>query len=128
MKEAIDSGKGLKRAKEKEGCKVLIPAFKEQDGIVITNRERILERCAEFYEKLYRDGDQNIRKEEAEDVPPILDSEIEHAIQGMKNDKAPRDGQILIEMLKAGSDVVRLKQRTLFNRVMTEEKSEKMPL
>ena len=89
VKEAIESEKGLKRAKEKEGCKVLIPALKEQDGTVITNRERILERCAEFYETLYKDAAQNIRKEEAEDVPPILDSEIEHAIKGMKNDKAP---------------------------------------
>uniref|UniRef100_A0A3P9KP93 Endonuclease/exonuclease/phosphatase domain-containing protein n=1 Tax=Oryzias latipes TaxID=8090 RepID=A0A3P9KP93_ORYLA len=84
VKEAIESGKGLKRAKEKEGYKVLISALKEQDGTVITNRERILERCAEFYETLYKDAAQNIRKDKTEDVPSILDSEIEHAIKGMK--------------------------------------------
>ena len=29
VKEASESGKGLKRAKEKEGCKILIPTLKE---------------------------------------------------------------------------------------------------
>eukprot|EP00794_Sanderia_malayensis_P002426 gene2426-2793_t len=122
VKEAIESGKGMTRAKEKEGCKVLIPALQERDGTVITNRERIPERCAEFYETLYEDAAQNIRKEEAEDVPPILDSEIEHAIKCMKNNKAPGEDQIVIEMPKAGGEVVRSKLRTLFNRVLTEEK------
>jgi len=49
IKEAIESGKGLQRAaNSKEGCRVLIPSLKEQDGTTTTNRERILERCAEF--------------------------------------------------------------------------------
>ena len=36
-----------------------MPSLKEEDGSIITNGERILERCAEFYEKLYEDTVQN---------------------------------------------------------------------
>ena len=72
VKEAIESGKGLEKAKEKEGYKVLIPALREQNGTFTTNRERIFKTCAEFYENLYKDEAQNITKEEAEHVPPIL--------------------------------------------------------
>ena len=70
VKEAIENGKGLEKAtKRKEGYKVLIPELKEQDRIIITNRERILERCAEFYENLYEDATQNVIRSEAEEVP-----------------------------------------------------------
>ena len=100
VKEAVESRKGLKKAKEKEGCKVLIPALQEQNGTITTNRERILERCAEFYEYLYKDAAQNIRKEKAEDVPPILDSEIEHAMKSMKNNKARGEDQIVIIIIR----------------------------
>ena len=53
--EAIESGKGLKKAtKRREGHKVHIPALKEQDGTITTNRERILERSAVLQEPLQR--------------------------------------------------------------------------
>eukprot|EP00795_Rhopilema_esculentum_P008762 gene8762-biopygen9749 len=67
VKEAIESGKGLKRAKEKEGCKVLIPALIEQDGTAITNRERILESVEEKYinilKETYDGGTAQVRNE-----------------------------------------------------------------
>ena len=53
VKEAVETGKGLRKATTKEECKVMIPSLKEEDGSIITNRERILETRAEFYEKLY---------------------------------------------------------------------------
>ena len=67
VKEAVETGKGLKKATTKEECKVMIPSLKEEDGSIITNSERILERCAEFYEKLYEDTVQNIAKVETEE-------------------------------------------------------------
>ena len=56
-----------------------MPSLKEEDGSIITTRERILERCTKFYEKLYEDTVQNIAKLETEEVPLILTSEVERA-------------------------------------------------
>ena len=55
----------------------MILSLKEEDGNMITNRERILERCEKCYEKLHEDIVQNIAKVETEEVPSILTSEVE---------------------------------------------------
>ena len=123
VKEAIENGKGLKKAtNNKEGYKEMIPSLKEEDGSLTSNRERILERCAEFYEKLYNNAAQNIiRANAAEEVPPILDSEIEKAMKEMKEKKAPGEDLIMIEMLKAGGEVLKKKMKELFNEVIRTE-------
>ena len=68
VKEAVDTGRGLKKATNKEKCKVMMPSLKEEDGSITTNRERILERCSELYQKLYEDTVHNIAKMETEEV------------------------------------------------------------
>ena len=40
VKEAVETGRGLKKATTKEECKVMIPSLKEENGSIITNRER----------------------------------------------------------------------------------------
>ena len=72
-------------------CKIMIPSLKEEDGSIITNRERILEGCADFYEKLYEDTVQNIAKVETEEVPSILTSEVEReSLKPNKEDQSTR--------------------------------------
>ena len=76
----------------------------------------------EFYENLYKDAAQNIICSEAEEVPPILNSEIERAMKSMKNSKAPGEDQIVIEMLRLGGEVIQEKIKELYNKVLTSEK------
>ena len=110
VKEALENGRGFQRAtNSREGCKILIPSLKEQDGTIITDRERILERCAEFYEDLYKDAAQNIVPAKAEEVPPILDSEIEYSMKKMRKRRAPVEDQVVVEMLIAGGEAVQKK-------------------
>ena len=121
VKKAVETGKGLKKDATKEECKVMIPSLKEEDGSIITNKERILERCAEFYEKLYEDTVQSIANVETEEVPSILTSEVERALSQIKSSKAPGEDQIVAEMIRAGGEIARRKIQELFNAVLRTE-------
>ena len=114
--EALKTGKGLKKATNKEECKVRIPSLKG-DGSSTTNRERILERCAEFYETLYEDTVHNIAKMETEEAPSPLTSEVERALSQMKSSKA-LEHQIVVEMIRAGSEKALRKIQELFDAVL----------
>ena len=132
VEETVETGKGLEKFKatNEDECKVLIPSLKGEDGSITTNRERILERCAEFCEKLYEDTVQNIAKVETEEVPSILTSEVERALSQMKSSKAPGEDQIVAEMIKAGGEIALRKIQELFNAVLRTEtvpRSGKMP-
>ena len=67
----------------------MITALKEEDGTITTNRERIIERCAEFYEYLYKDVAKNFIRATSEKASTIIDCEIEKAMKSMKNNKVP---------------------------------------
>ena len=120
VKEAVETGKGFKKATKKE-CKVLIPSLKEEDGSITTNRERIFERCAEFYQKLYEDTVQNIAKMETKQVPSTLTSEVERALSRIKSNKAPGEYQIVVEMIRAGSKIALRKIQELSNAFLRTE-------
>ena len=96
-----------------------IPALKNKEGVISTNREETLDICAEFYQNLYEDSSQDISKAEEEDVPLIL--YISKALSGMKNKKAPGDDNIVIELIKAGGEITIKKIKESFNLILTTE-------
>lgn len=70
----------------------------------------------------------NIVKVQAEVVPTILISEVERALDQIKNNKAPGEDQIVNEMIRAGGEAAQKKIKELFNKVIqTETNSGKMP-
>ena len=94
---SIAQNKGMKttQLKLKEG-KPLMTSIKATDGKIITSRMQVLERCAEFYKKLYSSSaSRPVATPSAQDnVPDVLPDEVQLAMSQMKNNKATDDEEI----------------------------------
>ena len=64
---------------------------------------------------------QNIAKIQTEEVPSILPSKVETALRQMKSIKAPREDQIVAEMIRAGGEIALSKIQELSNGVLRTE-------
>src|SRR3977135_3525787 len=108
VQKALTQNRGLKSAKlkTKEG-KSLMVAIQNKDGSITTNRDKIVERCAEFYRELYSStADRPTIQTSAEDsVPEVLSAEVQHAVKQMKNNKGTGDGGGEIDIVKEGGIV-----------------------
>ena len=69
---------------------------------------------------IYEDTSKDISKSEEEEIPPIPDSEAAKALNEMKNNKAPGENNIVIEMIKVGEVTIK-KIKELFNLILTKE-------
>ena len=111
--EAIENSKSLKQARQKQrlgkGQRISIM---EEDGTHIHDKDRIVKRCVEFYEELYRSrrasADQDSRDDRTTastiDPPSILRSEVEASIKRLKHNKAPGEDNITGGILQDGGD------------------------
>lgn len=122
MEQAVEKKKGIKKIiNRKEECKKLRSAMKVADGTVI---ERITERCAEFDQVLYSiTGTEaiNINPNITENVAQMLESEIKKALTQMRNEKAPGEDGMVVELLKPGEEQTNKKLKEILNLAQDKE-------
>ncbi|GFN75271.1 RNA-directed DNA polymerase from mobile element jockey-like [Plakobranchus ocellatus] len=79
--------------------------IKAMNGDIIIDKEKILERWAEYIRELFKDDrkDHNIMKNNIAG-PPIMKEEVETAIKKMKHGKATGPDNISVELIEALED------------------------
>ena len=104
--EAIGNSKSLKQARQKQRLgKGQLVSIMEEDGTHIHDKDRIVKRCVELYEELYKSrrasADQDLHDDRTTtssiDPPSILRSEVEVSIKRLKRNKAPGEAFDSIE-------------------------------
>ncbi len=94
--------------------------IRSDQGELLTDKDAILQRWAEFYEKLYYDKTTEFSMKAPSDelIPSILKEEVENAIRKIKPGKSPGLDQIYTEYLKAGGETLVKALTNLFNRIL----------
>ena len=94
----------------------------EEDGTHIHDKDRIVKRCVEFYEELYRSRRASADQESHDDrttstidPPSILQSEVEASIKRQKRNKALGEDNITGGILQDGGDAMIQVLTDLFN-------------
>lgn len=125
VKEALEKNKSIKKANKKLIIgKQQIIQLKEENGDIITDRSRILERIHEFYQDLYSSKEnitEDLTQKNDENVEDFTTREIEHAMQNMKNGKAPGPDNLTTDVLKCGGAVVIEALTKLFNKILRQK-------
>ena len=109
VQKALTDNKGLKSAKLKtKEDKSLMLAVRNNDGGVTTDRDKIVERCAEFYRELYSSTSErpSIQTSVEDPVPDVLITEAQHAVKQMKIIEAPGDDGMVVDIIKEGGEVL----------------------
>ena len=113
--EAIENSKSSKQARQKQRLgKGQLISIMEEDGMHIHDQDRIVKRCVEFYEELYRSrrasADQNSHVDRTTtssiDPPSILPLEVEAPIKRLKHNKGPGEDNITCGILQDGGDAM----------------------
>ena len=121
---AIENSKSLKQARQKQRLgKGQLISIMEEDGTHIHDKDRIVKRCVEFYEELYKSrrasADQDSRDDRTTtsntDALSILQSEVEASIKRLKRNKAPGEDNITGGILQDGGDAMIQILTDLFN-------------
>ena len=122
----IKKGRGPKQI-DKNNNKSKLYSMKKQNGEKTTDRIEILEICADFYKDLYSSKtemgeDTNRPSSDESDIPPIIHSEVQTAINQMKRNKAPGIDQLTTDIIILGGEEVIQEMVTLFNDILKEKR------
>ena len=116
--EIIENSKSLKQAQQKQRLgKGQLISIMEEDGTQLHDKDRIVKRCLEFYEELYRSrrasADQDSHDDRTTtstiDPPSILLSKVEASIKKLKRNKAPGQDSITNGIVQdGGQDMIQI--------------------
>jgi site-specific recombinase XerD len=125
----LENSRSIKRIRKELGIgKYWMLGAKDEKGRATQSRYRIVRAATNFYRQLYDNKSQlnpnNPQKKEEEEVPPIINREIEDAIMHLRNNRTPKDNSLIDECLKWGKEKLTTTITTLFNRII---KSEEIP-
>uniref|UniRef100_A0A8D8WVA9 Craniofacial development protein 2 n=1 Tax=Cacopsylla melanoneura TaxID=428564 RepID=A0A8D8WVA9_9HEMI len=117
----------------KKGFQPTVNACRDANGEMLTNDETVLERWAQHFEELLNEDErittvrieeeQITEEDDMENMPTR--SEIQKAIQKMKNNRAPGNDNITAELLKYGGEAV---ENMMLKIIHTIWKIEKIPV
>ena len=89
---------GENKSKTATGC------IKDKDGKMIFEKDKVLERWAEYVGELFADTRSSLPEPSNDRGPPIVKEEVEKAIKNSQLGKAPGEDGITTEMLKLLED------------------------
>ena len=119
VEQAILANKGVKAARRKvmDGKKLMV-AIRDNNGNIITDRGKIVQRCAGFYGKLYSStiDRPTTSRTHRHPVPQVTCSEVENALKYMSNGKVPGPDGLVIELIKESGPEVWKRLAALFSK------------
>lgn len=132
MEAAIRDGLSWKEAKQgfRKDMKNWIPKLRDKNGKLETDRDKILEVAASYYENLYssrlnRNERENLEPELTESLDDQIEEisieEMEVALSNLKNKKAVGEDQIPTELLKICDAQFLDELRKVFNEILKTE-------
>ena len=106
-----------------------IISLKEENGMHIHDRDRMINRCEELYTDIYstklyqgQPSEQIHRNTRNTHHPPILPTELCAAIKRLKRNKAPGNDNITADVLKDGGEPIGEMFTSMFNRCLSDAK------
>lgn len=117
--------------KEKRGFQSKQIYYKDKEGNLIGEEEKIGERWKEFFEDLLNKSTEEAEQreklrneEEGEDVYPPTENEFRELVKNLKNHKSAGENGVVAELIKYGGDELR---KRLYELIVEVWNSEEMP-